>query len=698
MAAPLPTPEQAHSVYLAWGPIPFEPYLLDTLGVPRWQLARRFDSAALLLPALVGYLVKTGRDAWLRRRGGVVCGGSTDDAPKGAPAGPMAAPHQAVPHQGAAALAGMSDGAADGVAVAAAADEVGPAAAPEAAPPHQQRSLFAQPLNSARLGPFMTRTFDNVILGGLELGILNFLGTALQVEGLHSTSATRAGFLAEVTAVLTPLVSYLAGYDIPRQMWLAVAVGLVGSTLVAYDTSQAHDAQGPPSAKAASSAAAAATSTSTSTSTSTTAANARVVPPDPASSPPGTPETSPSAGVDVSAGTVPLLSAPSDWELRPESASFSVRPEGTGDHLPTGAVGVLQDAGVAAPGASLLLAEDLAPLALASASDAAMTPSVSNLNAVVAVSSPLDALDAASIAGGAGPPPLVAAAAAVVEAAEVNTPSVSIAGSFEAVDAAAAAASDTMRTLSAATADVAASATAAVVDAAADAASLFPDTSDAVGTSLRAVASTALQAVGAGAADAAGAAAAASSVEAAEAVSAVPLAITGGEAYLLLACLFYSICTVRMGIYAPRMDTVGLAAMKKVGLSSMSVMWMAATNLQNGVAPGAVLSFPDLSSRTPMSIAVLMYSGLGPGALATFLQVTGLSTVPATTAQVIYSMTPLCTAFFAYLILGGEATGPVAWAGGSLIIGAALMAADAQQKQHREQQQQLQQQQHNSSL
>lgn len=59
-----------------------------------------------------------------------------------------------------------------------------------------------------------------------------------QVEGLHSTTATRAGFLAEVTAVLTPLVSYLAGYDIPRQMWLAVGVGLIGSTMVAYDTSQ----------------------------------------------------------------------------------------------------------------------------------------------------------------------------------------------------------------------------------------------------------------------------------------------------------------------------------------------------------------------------------------------------------------------------------------------------------------------------
>ncbi len=37
---------------------------------------------------------------------------------------------------------------------------------------------------------------------------------------------------------------------------------------------------------------------------------------------------------------------------------------------------------------------------------------------------------------------------------------------------------------------------------------------------------------------------------------------------------------VRMGIYAPRMDTVGLAAMKKVGLSSMSILWMAATNLR----------------------------------------------------------------------------------------------------------------------
>ncbi len=35
-----------------------------------------------------------------------------------------------------------------------------------------------------------------------------------------------------------PLVSYLAGYEVPRAMWGAVAVGLVGSTLVAWDASQ----------------------------------------------------------------------------------------------------------------------------------------------------------------------------------------------------------------------------------------------------------------------------------------------------------------------------------------------------------------------------------------------------------------------------------------------------------------------------
>lgn len=156
-----------------------------------------------------------------------------------------------------------------------------------------------------------------------------------------------------------------------------------------------------------------------------------------------------------------------------------------------------------------------------------------------------------------------------------------------------------------------------------------------------------------------------------------------------------------------------------------------------------MFSFPDLSSRSPTSLAVLAYSGIGPGALATLLQVRhrpspcsaanspphppspalacppspaphppppaalpspllsphpaqtdllqqpvhvissylivhmappplqvqGLSSVPATTAQVIYSFTPLATAFFAFWILGGEPTGPLSWAGGMLLIG-----------------------------
>jgi hypothetical protein len=38
------------------------------------------------------------------------------------------------------------------------------------------------------------------------------------MEGLKATSATRAGFLAETSCILTPAVSYAAGFAVPRQV------------------------------------------------------------------------------------------------------------------------------------------------------------------------------------------------------------------------------------------------------------------------------------------------------------------------------------------------------------------------------------------------------------------------------------------------------------------------------------------------
>ncbi|GFR43045.1 hypothetical protein Agub_g4051, partial [Astrephomene gubernaculifera] len=516
--------------------------------------------------------------------------------------------------------------------------------------------LFSEPLSGVRLGPLLTRTFRSVVLGGLELGVLNFVGTALQVEGLHSTSATRAGFLAEVTAVLTPLVSYAAGYDIPRQMWLAVAVGLVGSTMVAYDTSQAHETRTAESADA---------TTSTAGTPQAGPLNA-AAPSSPASPALAASTAAATEAAATTAVAIPsALAPPGDDAYAALAATIAttVVPEATSDTVAEPAAALLRSSLPQLQDSSLSLGSiDLTQAATQMSGDIATTAGAA---AAAANASTTDGLFSAAVQSGTVDAAL--SAAHTMASAALESTVASVAASNAALEAAGGIAGDA----------VAAAAAATVTATAAGAAAAAVAAVAATATTVSAASSAATEATTAAAA----AAAAAAAVAAPSAGAASQLAITGGEAYLLLACLFYSLCTVRMGQYAPRHDTVALAAMKKVGLSSCSLMWMAANNLQSGAALDSVFSFPDLSSRTPLSIAVLLYSGLGPGASATLLQVTGLSTVPATTAQVIYSMTPLLTAFFAFLILGGEATGPVAWAGGCLIIAAALVAADAQHKQ-----------------
>ncbi|GIL52003.1 hypothetical protein Vafri_7970 [Volvox africanus] len=546
------------------------------------------SAGALLLPALIGYLLKKGRESWLQNQGQAT--NSSVEEIEAQPSGALSRSPVGV-----VTLAAVADGPADGVAAAAAADEVAVGTRPRQSSP--SRSLFAEPLNRSRLGPILTRTFGSVALGGLELGLLNFLGTALQVEGLHSTSATRAGFLAEVTAVLTPFVSYLAGYDIPRQMWLAVAVGLVGSTMVAYDTSQPHGSQ---------------------------AQSAGAAPANPAGTASGpaaamSPSSTQMSSTGVSESHDPGL-ATQNGLLAPDSSDASCMGSSV-DAVP-------QTLDGSAPQEFLMQTAELA--GPASASEAASFPVDAGAGAHT-ISGTISPGITAGADNGAG-----AAASAPVDAANAATAFTDAATNLVTsnIDAAAYATTSAVAVATGAAATAPVDVASPGVDAATAIAPLISTAVDAVSSSLPSIASSAVEAVGPSTADGVAAVAAAAEVATAAAASTTPLAITGGEAYLLLACLFYSICTVRMGIYAPRMDTVSLAAMKKVGLSSMSFLWMAATNFQNGVAPGAVLAFPDLSNRTPISIAVLMYSGLGPGALATFLQVTGLSTVPATTAQV----------------------------------------------------------------
>ncbi|MEW5306166.1 MAG: hypothetical protein WDW36_008653 [Sanguina aurantia] len=350
-----------------------------------------------------------------------------------------------------------------------------------------RRFTPATALSETRLSSLLTGTFLGVIPAGMELGVLNFVGTALQAQGLTQTSATRAGFLVMLTGVLTPVISYLAGVDIKPAVWGAVALGLAGSVLVAFDALPVAE---------------------------------------------------------------PVVSA-------------------TAAALATAATAAATAAGSA--------------LALAPA-------------AAVVVSS--------GSGGGAG----------------------------------------------------------------------------------------------GGAAQ------------------------TGGEGLLLCACVFFSLGTVRLGMYAPRMDSLQLALVKKLTLASASLSWAAwnqqaihtaAASLTSAVALaalGTAATAADAASagpavaaaadaataataaagagagwlpaqlldRSASSWALIVYSSLGPGALATYLQAAGQAKVPATQAQVIYSLTPLWSALLAYLVLGDEGMGPVAYVGGATIVAAGLIAASSQ--------------------
>lgn len=150
--------------------------------------------------------------------------------------------------------------------------------------------------------------------------------------------------------------------------------------------------------------------------------------------------------------------------------------------------------------------------------------------------------------------------------------------------------------------------------------------------------------------------------------------ISGGDAAILCAALFYSLATVRLSSYARLVTPVKLAAAKSLVLGSAAVLTAGATvwSMQGDVeqlwpgwnSPGAGVPW-----------AVLAWSAVGPGALAAFLHARGQAIVPAAEAQVIFSSTPLWSAAAAWVMLGGEPVSEKTWVGGLAIVVAGLVAS-----------------------
>jgi len=84
-----------------------------------------------------------------------------------------------------------------------------------------------------RAGSGHGRRLREVLWPGLILGALMFVGYLLQTEGQARTTATNAGFITGLYVVFAPiLAAALLRHQVPRAVWLAVLMSLIGLSLL----------------------------------------------------------------------------------------------------------------------------------------------------------------------------------------------------------------------------------------------------------------------------------------------------------------------------------------------------------------------------------------------------------------------------------------------------------------------------------
>ena len=71
-----------------------------------------------------------------------------------------------------------------------------------------------------------------LVRAGIELGLLNWAGTAAQAWGLEQTSSTRAGFLLSTINAMVPVGTALQGHRVPPATWAACALALAGVIII----------------------------------------------------------------------------------------------------------------------------------------------------------------------------------------------------------------------------------------------------------------------------------------------------------------------------------------------------------------------------------------------------------------------------------------------------------------------------------
>ncbi|KAK9908711.1 hypothetical protein WJX75_001852 [Coccomyxa subellipsoidea] len=147
-----------------------------------------------------------------------------------------------------------------------------------------------------------------------------------------------------------------------------------------------------------------------------------------------------------------------------------------------------------------------------------------------------------------------------------------------------------------------------------------------------------------------------------------------GDVCILVAAFFYSLATVRLSRLAANVSSLELATSKSLALAIISLGWVGISAAHHVASHESLVSLWE-GYADPGAWLVLLWSALGPGALAAYLQTRGQSKVPAASAQIIFSSLPLWSAFFAALLLHGEKLGVLGWLGGLTILVAGMVAS-----------------------
>ena len=153
-----------------------------------------------------------------------------------------------------------------------------------------------------------------------------------------------------------------------------------------------------------------------------------------------------------------------------------------------------------------------------------------------------------------------------------------------------------------------------------------------------------------------------------------------GELGVLAAAVCYAAFTVRLGKWAREYDgPEDLAAVKLAVMFLCCGAWVLVDQVSygagiggdwpNGGPWGSVLWAGGFSAGL---WAAVVYSAVGPGALANLLQMKGQRTVPAAEAQVIFATTPVFNAVISVGFLG-EAAGRQTLLGGAVIVAASVL-------------------------